>query len=98
MDLTGSIVFSSGKQADYDIFTLDLDTGQVSQLTSGPYWNDFAKWSPDGTKILFISNRSGTQDVWLMDADGNNQRPLTQPGKWHSYPSWAPDGQSIVFS
>ncbi len=96
MDLKGRIVFSSGRTGDYDIWSINLGTKKISQLTSGPYWNDCPKWSPDGKKILFISNRTGTPEVWLMNEDGTEQKQITNSGKWHDTPDWSFDGQKIV--
>lgn len=97
MDLKGKIVFSSGKTGDYDIWTLDLVTQEIKQLTSGAYWNDCSKWSPDGKKVIFVSNRTGTPEIWLMDEDGSNQTQITKTGRWHNTPGWSPDGKKIVF-
>ncbi len=96
MDLKGTVVFSSGKLGDYDIWTLDLQTKQMNQLTSGKYWNDCPKWSPDGENIVFVSNRTGTPEIWIMNQDGSNQQRLTSQNRWHNTPDWSPDGQSIV--
>ena len=54
--LTGKVVFSSGKHGDFDIFTLDLATDELRQLTTGGFKNDCPKWSPDGSKVVFVSN------------------------------------------
>lgn len=97
MELKGTVVFASGKEGDYDIWTLDLASKHLEQLTRGDYWNDCPKWSPDGTQIVFISSRSGAPEIWLMDADGENQRPVTSSGKWHNTPDWSPDGKKLVF-
>ncbi len=97
MDLKGTIVFSSGKSGDYDIFTLDLDSQRVDQLTTGDCWNDCPKWSPDGQHIVFISNRTGTPEIWVMDAEGKDERRITQQDRWHNTPAWSPDGRKIVF-
>ncbi|RJP28023.1 MAG: hypothetical protein C4533_05985 [Candidatus Omnitrophota bacterium] len=97
MDIKGKVVFSSGKKGDYDIWTINLASKEISQLTSGPFWNDCPKWSPDGKKIVFISNRSGTPEIFIMDEDGKNQQQITSSGKWHNTPDWSPDGKQIVF-
>jgi len=97
MDLKGKIVFSSGKAGDYDIWSLDLAAKEIKQLTSGPYFNDCPRWSPDGKKVIFISNRTGTPEIWLMDEDGSNQARVTNTDFWHNTPDWSPDGKSIVF-
>jgi TolB protein len=97
MEIKGKVVFSSGKQGDYDIWTLDLTSKEIKQLTSGSFWNDCPKWSPDGKKILFISNRTETPEIWIMDENGGNQVRVTNTGRWHNTPDWSRDGKQIVF-
>ncbi|MBI1877009.1 MAG: PD40 domain-containing protein, partial [Chloroflexi bacterium] len=75
--VSGKIVFASGNFGDYDIFLLDLDTQQLSQLTAGPYWNDYPRLSPNASQIAFTSNRSGKQEIWLMNSDGTEPRSVT---------------------
>lgn len=96
MQLSGTLVFASGKQTDYDIWTLNLDTSELRQLTTGQAWNDAPKWSPDGSRIVFVSNRSGLPELWTMNADGSDQRQLTKAGKYHAEPCWSPDGTEIA--
>jgi len=97
MELKGTVVFSSGKAGDFDIWTIELESGQLKQLTHGQYWNDSPRWSPDGKQITFISNRTGVPEVWLMDEDGGSQTQLTSNDKFHSGPVWSPDGKKIAF-
>jgi len=66
-DLEGKIVFSSGRTGDFDIWSLDLGSKELLQLTTGSDWNDMPRWSPDGLRVAFISNRSGVQELWLMN-------------------------------
>lgn len=97
MNLSGTIVFSSGKSGDFDIWTLDLSSKDLKQLTHGDHLNDMPKWSPDGRSIVFVSNReNGVPELWIMNADGSNQTQLTRSNKYHSEPSWSPDGKHIV--
>lgn len=96
-DFKGTVVFASGKTGDYDIWKLQLSSGSLTRLTSGAYWNDCPRWSPDGTKILFVSNRTGTPQIWVMDDTGANQKAVTANNRWHGTPDWSPDGKSIVF-
>lgn len=106
---SGTLVFQSDVQGRPKIFSLDVATGQVGQLTTGADWRDESpRWSPDGRWVAFTSNRahygpgaeSGAPDldVYVMRADGSQvRRVTTDPGNDHD-PSWMPDGQSIVFS
>ena len=94
---SGTIAFAAGKLSDYDIFLLSLDSNQLSQLTSGPYWNDYPRFSPDGKRIAFTSNRTGQEEIWLMNRDGSEPRSLTAKLKWANFPTWSPDGKEIAF-
>ena len=95
--LTGKIVFASGNYGDYDIFLLDLGTNRLTQLTSGPYWNDYPRLSPDANQIAFTSNRSGKQEIWLMQSDGSEPRSVTAQLQSAHAPAWSPDGQRLAF-
>jgi len=81
------------------IFTIDLATGRVSQLTSGRNHHDqHPKWSPDGRRLSFVSSRAGNFDLYVMNADGTNVTRLTDHPANDFDPIWAPDGQSLIFS
>jgi Tol biopolymer transport system component len=103
--LTGTLLFQSDRPAPDNpdgrshLFTLDLATRSIRQLTSGRNHNDAnARWSPDGKKIAFISSRSGSWDLYVMNADGTDvQRITDHPAADHD-PRWMPDMQSLIFS
>jgi len=68
----GAIVFSSdrGRQlldGATNLFLLDLGTGQIRMLTTGPYQDQRPRWVPHepGT-IHFVSDRSGTPNIWSL--------------------------------
>ena len=97
-ELTGRVVFSSGKHGDYDIWTLDLDTAELRQLTYGTFWNDKPRWWPDGRSIVYVSNATGTPDIYRLPADGSGQPvPLIQNGRWNDCPAPSPDGRTLGF-
>lgn len=95
--LSGKIVFASGRYADYDIFLLDLEANKLVQLTSGSFWNDYPRLSPDGSRVAFTSNRSGKQEIWVMNIDGSEARSITPELKIAEAPTWSPDGQQLAF-
>lgn len=98
MDLKGKIVFSSGRTADFDIWTLDIQSGTLAQLTHGNELNDMPRWSPDGSQICFIrTSEDLIASLYVMDADGKNVKQLSK--NCHAqHPSWSPDGSRIVFT
>jgi TolB protein len=103
--LTGTLVFHSDLRAADNpdgrnhLFTLDLATRKVTQLTSGRNHHDqHPKWSPDGKRISFVSSRGGNFDLYVMNADGTNITRVTDHPANDFDPIWMPDGQSMIFS
>ena len=103
--LNGTLVFHSDVRAPDNpdgrnhLFTIDLATRKVTQLTSGRNHHDqHPKWSPDGKRISFVSSRSGSFDLYVMNADGTNVTRVTDHKANDYDPIWMPDGQSLIFS
>jgi len=98
VSLKGAIVFSSGRSADFDIWSLDLETAQLAQLTHGKDLNDCPRWSPDGSQVVFVSTQEDfISSLHVMNSDGSNRRRLTTD-HYCQHPSWSPDGKSILFT
>ncbi len=87
----------------FQIYSMNLNDGTVTALTSGGAENRFpAAWHPDGRKILlWISSphhqNAQSADIYVMDPDGENMINLTQSPEREVTASWAPDGQRIAF-
>lgn len=94
------VVFTSNdtEGGKNNIFLLDR-SGAVRNLTNNPSSVDeWARWSPDGKKIVFDSNRDGgIFEIYMMNADGSNPTRLTDTSTLGRYPSWSPNGRQIVF-
>jgi dipeptidyl aminopeptidase/acylaminoacyl peptidase len=85
------------------IFTVDVATKQVRQLTQGDTDEHSIDWSPDGKVILFASNREPNQDeffnydVFVLQLADNTIRRLTATEYNEYEPLWSPDGKHIVY-
>jgi Tol biopolymer transport system component len=98
MSLTGTLVFSSGYKTDFDIWTLDLATSGLRQVTHGSDLNDSPCWSPDGKTIAFISTGMDMiASLCVVDGAGTNKRRLTS-NVHCQHPDWHPDGKKILFT
>jgi Tol biopolymer transport system component len=75
---------------NYDVFVLDLETGEQTNVTKHPKFDIEPAWSPDGEWIVFASNRDDPNfDLYVVRPDGSDlQRVLNDPDSKDSYPSW----------
>ncbi len=88
------------------LYVLDVDSREMTQVTSGDYDDSQPAWSPDGRLIAFTSNRTDdpdsnyNTDVWVVAADNPDRgqtllRITPNPGP-DSSPTWSPDGKLIA--
>lgn len=79
------------------LYTLNLATNELNQLTSGDHFDIQPAWSPDKTRIVFASNRDGNYDLFTINADGTSLERLTDTDQRKVTPSWSPDGTQIAY-
>jgi Tol biopolymer transport system component len=91
-----SIVFSSDRSGNLDLWSAAVETGEVRQLTDDPA-ND---WDPSFTRdgrLLWSSNRSGHFEIWTAEGDGTAPRQLTHDKEDSENPALSPDGRFLIF-
>jgi WD40 repeat protein len=93
----GKIAFSSSRDGNAEIYTMNADGSAQTRLTNTPAGEDQAAWSPDGQRIAFVSNRDFNFEIYTMNADGSGPTRLTTNPKIDAQPAWSPDGQRIAF-
>lgn len=80
-----------------DLYTIPIEGGKATRLTSGMPWDAMPRWSPDGRQVAFVSDRDGGDNLWLVNADGSGARRITREvDNALSSPAWTPDGQYLV--
>ncbi|HEX4637650.1 MAG TPA: hypothetical protein VH189_15815, partial [Rhizomicrobium sp.] len=94
------IAFSSDRGkvlgSDYNIFVLELRSGEIRQLTSNPAEDMMPSWSPDDRQVAFASTRENGHGIWAVDAAGGSERQLGTSAARVDAVSWSPDGQVIA--
>jgi len=89
------IAFQSTRDGKEEVYIMNPDGSNQTNLTNNPVWDGCLSWSPDGKKIAYSSKRDVKGGIYVMNADGSNQTWLTNN---HAMcPSWSPDGKWIVF-
>jgi hypothetical protein len=77
----GTIVWSSSRVGNHDLFTMKTDGSDVKQITKGDEVDWFPRYSPSGAQILFNRSKQG----WVSERDANASE------KWDIY-TVKPDG------
>lgn len=91
------VVLAGVLDGNWEIVVLDLERGQLLNLTRSPDDERAPAVSPDGTRVAFAARREHNWDVYTMRlADGMLQR-LTNDPAYDGQPAWSPDGQRIAF-
>ncbi|MGH2569731.1 MAG: peptidase S9, partial [bacterium] len=101
------IVFAGIRNGKSDLFVIDIQNGELTQITDDPYLARDPQWSPDGKQIAFVTDAGeGTDLENLLFADPkiavleveSGQITLLpgQSGKNIS-PQWGSDGDHLAF-
>jgi TolB protein len=93
----GRIAFQSDRDGNFEIYSMNADFTNQTDITNNPAADHSPAWSPDGTRIAFESDRDGNFEIYSMNADGTNQTRLTNDPASDTAPSWSPDGR-IAFA
>ncbi|MEO2003315.1 MAG: FlgD immunoglobulin-like domain containing protein, partial [Candidatus Poribacteria bacterium] len=83
------------------MFTVDLATGNYTQVTDDIAHDTYPAWSTSGETIAFQSDArspSTTMSIWLLDIASGDMTLLTDNDGDDGEPSWSPDGSRVAFS
>ncbi len=80
-----------------DLYTLDVYTEELEQLTGSPQREDHPTFSPDGSKIAYSSKYNNQFDIKIYDIEtGQITTAIASPTD-DLWPQWLPEGNKILF-
>lgn len=91
------------------LYTFEIASKTVKQVTSGDFDDSEPSWSPDGKQLAFTSNRTKPDpdetyddEIWVVYADNIDKGAAasqisSKPGEHHSS-TWSPDGKFIIYT
>jgi Tol biopolymer transport system component len=93
----GKIVYS-GSDGDFEIFSINPDGTNTTQLTNNSVADTEPTVAPNGNKIAFTRDSSSTDaEIYTMQMNGNNLARITNNASGDVQPSWSPDGTKLVY-
>jgi TolB protein len=91
------LVFSMGDSGDNDLYTLDVNTRQLVQITSSESDDGGSVWSPDRDLIAYTVWKSEGDSIHFVNPDGSCDVGILYESQFILLPTWSPDGTQLAF-
>jgi TolB protein len=84
------------KTGSLQVYTFDLRSRQLTQITRGRSNNTEPFWHPDGKSLVFTSDRGGKPQIYQVDLGSGDTNRLTWQGSQNLSGQITPDGRFLV--
>ena len=71
------LAFAGLRNAVADIFTIDLETGVIKNVTNDAFGDYAPTWAPDGKSIVYLARVSGNDKLFRLDLATGKKTQLT---------------------
>ena len=71
------LAFAGLRNAIADIFVLDLETGDIKDVTNDAFGDYSPTWAPDGKSIVYLARVSGNDKLFRLDVATGKKTQLT---------------------
>jgi Tol biopolymer transport system component/imidazolonepropionase-like amidohydrolase len=90
-----SLVYSSDRAGDADLWMRNLATGDEQRLTALPGAQLTPRWSPDGGRIAYQDHDGAT---WILELSTGSVRQITPTLFMPGRPTWSADGNVVALA
>jgi len=80
------------------LFMVNADNSEISQLTTDNKWISHPAWSPDSSKIAFKTKAKSGYAVFFVDSNTKNIKQISAESDWIWGTEWSKDGTQILYS
>jgi TolB protein len=92
------LAFASNRDGQWDIYMLDLGSGEIDRLTTSLAYDSAPSFSPDGLWLAYESYMDENLEIVIAPIDGSQDAiRLTHYLGADSSPAWSPKGRQIAF-
>jgi Tol biopolymer transport system component len=91
------IAFVAGEGGTAHIYSVEVESGKVEQLTFAPQSDRSPSWAPNGRRIAFIRNMPHDVVVMSLLVGGGHRRVVAE-GQQITDAEYAPDGRGVAVS
>jgi TolB protein len=92
------IAFTSYREGQQGLFSLDTATGKVRQIIALAGLNFGAQWHPEGNELVLSMSKDGNPEIYRISPQGGIIKRLTVSRAIEISPSWSPGGRDLVFT
>ncbi|MEO8681232.1 MAG: hypothetical protein ABI665_19435, partial [Vicinamibacterales bacterium] len=91
------IAFSGLRDSSANIYTVNLETKEVVNVSKDKFASYAPTWAPDGKSLVYLVRVSGNEKIFRMNADGSNKTQITFGTHDDGGPQFI-DDNTLVFS
>ena len=92
------LAFASDRSGQWDLYLLDLQTGETEQLSDDEAYDGRPSWSADGAWLAYEHADGEDLEVYIRPLDGSVEPlPVSAHAALDYDPAWRPGAQQLAF-